>query len=207
MTVGKGARRLPVDEEGRLGEAELLRALSHPTRVKILAVVSERVASPNQIARELNEDVGHVGYHARVLRDHGLIELVATKPVRGATEHFYRGIERPWFNEDCWARFDPEVKRAISSYGIDLVVRDAAHALRSGTFDSRDTRHLSRAPVVLDAEGFANVGKILNQALDAVLAEQAASDERRRSSQEPGIPTVTAMASFEVPPREERAAS
>jgi hypothetical protein len=42
----------------------------------------------------------------------------------------------------------------------------------------------------------------MDGALDAVLAEQAASDERRRTSREKGIPTIAAMAAFEIPPRD-----
>ena len=205
MTKNDEIRRPAIGDDARLSEGELLRALSHETRVKALAILSERVASPVQIALHLNKEVGHVGYHCRVLLKHGLIELVETKPVRGAVEHFYRGTERAWFDEDCWSGFDPEVKRAISSYGVDLIVQDAARALRDGTFDSRDSRHLSRTAMLLDAEAFANVSKILDQALDAILEEQAASDERRRTSRETGIPTVTVMASFEVPPRSDDA--
>lgn len=203
MAAKKKAAPVPkFEDDGRLGEAELLRALGHPLRIKILALTAERVMSPNVMARQIGETVGNVGYHCRVLRAGGLIELVEEKPVRGAVEHFYRAIERPWFDEDCWSQFDPEVKRAISSYGIDLLVQDAARAVQGGTFDSRDSRHLSRAPMLLDATGFANVSKILDQALDAVLAEQAASDERRRASHESAIPTIAAMACFEVPPPE-----
>lgn len=202
MATKKKVQAPKFEDDGRLGEAELLRALGHPLRIKILALTAERVMSPNAMARKIGDTVGNVGYHARVLRAAGLIELVDEKPVRGAVEHFYRAIERPWFDQDCWSQFAPEVKSAISSYGIDLLVNDAARAVQAGTFDSRDSRHLSRVPMLLDAEGFANVSKILDQALDAVLAEQAASDERRRSSREEATPTIAAMACFEVPPPE-----
>ena len=192
------------DESGRLSESELLRALSHPTRIKILAVVSERVASPVEMCSEIGETIGNTGYHARVLRDYGLIEVVDEQPVRGAVEHFYRAVERPMFDDECWAEFDPAVKRAISSYGIDLLFQDAARALQAGTFDSRDERHLSRTPMLLDAEGFAAVAKIQNDALDAILVEQAASAERRNRSGEDGIPTVASMICFELPERPPR---
>lgn len=200
MATKSAVGRSEIRDDARLGEAELLRAFSHPLRVEVLNVLSERVASPVQIARELDKAVNHVAYHTRQLRDFGLIELVEERPVRGATEHFYRAVERPWFDEQCWSQFDPGVKRAVSSYGVDLVVRDAVRSLKAGTFDSRDNRHLSRAAMLLDAEGFAEVGTILDQALDAVLAVQATSDERRRSSGEKGIRTTAAMACFEVPP-------
>lgn len=200
MAERKGEYRPRDRDDARLGEAELLRALSHPMRVEILNVLSERVASPSEMARELAAEVNHVAYHTRKLRDAKLIEMVDTRQVRGATEHFYRAVERPWFDEQCWSQFDSGVKRAVSSYGVDLIVKDAVRALKSRTFDSRDSRHLSRIAMVLDAEGFDRVGRILDDALDALVVEQAASDERRRTSGDAGIPTVAAMASFEVPP-------
>jgi DNA-binding transcriptional ArsR family regulator len=192
------------DDSGRLGQAELLRALSHPTRVKILSVVAERPASPTEMYEEIGETLGNTSYHARVLCEYGLIEVVEEQQVRGAVEHFYRAVERPLFDEECWAALDPAVKRAISGYGIETIMRDASTALKSGTFDKRDERHLSRTPMLLDAEGFRNVAKILNDALDAILVEQAASAERRNNSDEPGVPTIAVMASFELPERPPR---
>jgi hypothetical protein len=49
-------------------------------------------------------DVGleHVGYHVRVLRELGCIELVRTARRRGAIEHFYRAVERPYLTDREW---------------------------------------------------------------------------------------------------------
>lgn len=210
MTEGLGIRKARgsrdqregrPDDSGRLEESELLKALSHPTRVKIFAILSERVASPAEMCEEIGESIGNTGYHCRALVGFGLIELVDERPVRGAVEHFYRAVERPFFDDDCWAEFKPATKKAISGYGIDLIFRDAARALKADTFDSRPERHLSRTPMVLDLQGFFNVAKIQNDALDAILAEQAASVERRNKSGEEGVHVVASMVSFEMPQR------
>lgn len=68
----------------------LLKALSHPVRARALTVLGQRVASPSELAAEQGEPVGDVAYHVRVLRELEMIELVKTRQVRGATEHFYR---------------------------------------------------------------------------------------------------------------------
>jgi DNA-binding transcriptional ArsR family regulator len=68
----------------------LVRALSHPLRVRILEVLSERVASPNELSAELGVDLSTVAYHTRTLDRCGCLELVDTARRRGATEHFYR---------------------------------------------------------------------------------------------------------------------
>jgi hypothetical protein len=48
--------------------------------------------------------VGYVAYHVRVLRKLGMIELVETRQVRGATQHFYRGIPQSHLDHDVWQK-------------------------------------------------------------------------------------------------------
>jgi DNA-binding transcriptional ArsR family regulator len=81
--------------EGRLRQVldlRLTKALAHAMRGHIVAVLGERIVSPNEIAKELDMDVAYVSYHFRVLRDdYNLIEQVSTSNRRGFQEHFYRG--------------------------------------------------------------------------------------------------------------------
>jgi DNA-binding transcriptional ArsR family regulator len=71
-------------------ESHAVKALAHPVRVRALAILVEREASPSELADELGEPLGNVSYHVRLLHDLGLIELVSTTPRRGAIEHHYR---------------------------------------------------------------------------------------------------------------------
>ena len=77
-------------------ETTLAAIVAHPTRARCFMILAERTASPVEIAQEIGKDVGHVGYHVRKLQQLNLIELVDERPVRGAVEHFYRAIERPY---------------------------------------------------------------------------------------------------------------
>ena len=94
--------------EGPQGAAELdeglLKAISHPLRHRLLGMLDGRVASPNELARELGLPLGRVSYHIRLLHDLGAIELVNTEPRRGALEHYYRAVTRAWFGEGDWAQ-------------------------------------------------------------------------------------------------------
>lgn len=65
------------------------RALAHPVRAQVLAELGKRTASPSQLAEIVDESVGVVSYHVRVLAEAGLAELVGTVPKRGALQHFY----------------------------------------------------------------------------------------------------------------------
>src|SRR6476661_6362705 len=57
----------PTQGSGELDEA-LLRAISHPLRHRLLGMLDGRIASPNQLARELGLPLGRVSYHIRLLR-------------------------------------------------------------------------------------------------------------------------------------------
>lgn len=75
-------------------DQRLARAVSHPLRVRIFEILSERVASPNDLSEELGVELSHVAYHTRTLDRCGCLELVDTAQRRGATEHFYRAAAR-----------------------------------------------------------------------------------------------------------------
>jgi DNA-binding transcriptional ArsR family regulator len=74
-------------------DPRVVKALSHPLRVRILSILGARVASPTQLAEETGEPLGNVSYHVRTLAGLGLIELVSTVPRRGVLEHRYRAVE------------------------------------------------------------------------------------------------------------------
>ncbi len=89
---------------GDLSDAEesLLFLLQDPLRRRLLGLYVEekRMRSPKELTVAVNRDVSNVGYHVRVLADHGAVELVETRPRRGSVEHFYRATglvdEVPW---------------------------------------------------------------------------------------------------------------
>jgi DNA-binding transcriptional ArsR family regulator len=70
-------------------DPDLIKAFSHPGRLRILSALRGRPASPNELARELDEPLGNVSYHVRSLAEIGLIRVTQTRPSRGAVEHIY----------------------------------------------------------------------------------------------------------------------
>lgn len=71
----------------------LARANTHPLRISILEVLGMdggRTLSPSDLSYELRTPLSNVNYHVTELRRTGLVELASERPVRGATEHFYR---------------------------------------------------------------------------------------------------------------------
>lgn len=193
---------------GRPAHEQLVKGLSHPLRTKCLSVLSERVASPREIAESLDEDLSNVSYHVRVLSELGLIELVKEEPVRGAVAHFYKSVERPLISAADAERMPVEVQKAFSAYNWDLLIDDATKAIERGTFHSRPDWHLTRTPLLLDSEGFARLSKAMDGLLETIFEEQAASAARLNGSDEKPIHAVAATALFAMPdPKPGRAAT
>lgn len=203
------ASERPTESKGSFGKPrheQLVKGLSHPLRTKCLTILSERVASPREIAESLNEDLSNVSYHVRVLSQLGLIELVGEEPVRGAVAHFYKAVERPLFSAAEAATMPLEVQKAFTAHGWDLLIENATEALEEGTFHSRSDWHLTRTPLLLDSEGFARLSKGMDDLLETVFEEQAASADRMRKSGEEPIRATAATALFVMPdPRQKRA--
>ena len=135
-------------------KTRLAAAVAHPTRVRALAVLGERVASPAEIAKETGEYVGNVGYHVNTLAEASLVEEVGSRPVRGAVEHFYKGVELPILDAEQEAEMTDEDRASFAESVVALFAADVSKAIESGTYKDRTDHHLTRLVRLTDAEGY-----------------------------------------------------
>jgi DNA-binding transcriptional ArsR family regulator len=180
---------------------QLMKVLGHPVRVQALTILNERVASPNEIARELEIEVGTSAYHVRALEKHGYIELVGTRPVRGATEHFYRATKRAFIATDDWSQLPDSLRSSISATVFQSIVDDGTDAIGSGTFDRRKDRHLSWTTMVLDEEGWEELSQEMAGTLARILKIQGIAASRLADSDERGASFTVSMLGYEAPPK------
>jgi DNA-binding transcriptional ArsR family regulator len=181
-------------------DPRLAKALSHPMRTHILAILNERVASPNEIAEMIDERLPNVSYHVRALQELGCIELVRTAQRRGAIEHYYRALARPFFTDRDWKRLPRSGRQAVTDLTLQMVWEDTAQAVKKGTFESRADRHLSRSPLVLDEQGWEELNAALSKVHARAEEIAARSEKRLPKADEPGISTMLVMMHFEVEP-------
>jgi DNA-binding transcriptional ArsR family regulator len=186
-----------------LVDPRLAKALSHPMRTRILTILNEQVASPNEIAQMLDERLPNVSYHVRALHDLGCIELVRTAQRRGAIEHYYRALMRPFFSDRDWKRLPRSGRQAVADVILQMIWEDASDAIKSGTFESRADRHLTRSPLVLDEQGWKELNERLRKALSDAETIAAQSAKRLKKSEEEEIPTRLVMMHFEAPSKDE----
>jgi DNA-binding transcriptional ArsR family regulator len=175
--------------------------MAHPLRVQSLTLLTERVASPKELARQLGVGVTKLSYHIRELEKVGLIELVDEKKRRGAVEHFYRATIRPMLDNEESEKLSLEERQAFSACIVQRTIWDVARAFDAGTIDERVDRHLTRAPLLVDEEGWRELVEIHAEALQATLDAQAASAERIAQSkgESEGIHVSASIFCFEVP--------
>ncbi len=186
-----------------LVDPRLAKALSHPMRTRILTILNEQVASPNEIAQMLDERLPNVSYHVRALHDLGCIELVRTAQRRGAIEHYYRALMRPFFSDRDWKRLPRSGRQAVADVILQMIWEDASDAIKSGTFESRADRHLTRSPLVLDEQGWKELNERLRKTLSDAETIAAQSAKRLKKSEEEEIPTRLVMMHFEAPSKDE----
>src|SRR5215212_3518872 len=176
-----------------LVDPRIAKALSHPMRARILMILNERVASPNEIADEIDERLPNVSYHVRALLELGTIELVDTAQRRGAIEHYYRALVRPFFSDRDWKRLPRSGRQAVSDLTLQMVWDDAAAAIKKGTFESRSDRHLSRTPLALDDQGWDEINGLLREAHAKAEAIAAKSQKRLTKAEDGGMATMLVM--------------
>ena len=187
---GKKSKSTGVDQR-------LVKALAHPLRVEILTILNERMASPNELSKELEEGLSQVSYHVKVLKDFECIEMVKTEPRRGAVEHYYRATARAFLSDAEWQKLPDSIKPGMSAAFVKMLIDDVISALNGGTFDAREDRHVSWTPGVVDQQGWDESMELLEETLHSVIAIHAASAKRLAKSGEEGIPATAVMMGFE----------
>jgi DNA-binding transcriptional ArsR family regulator len=136
---GKGGKKC---ERGDIEyvDGDVAKAMAHPLRIQIVAMLNQRVMSATMISKQIDEPLQNVAYHMRELRKKRLIEEVSSRPVRGSTEHFYRATKRVLFDGKAWEDLPPSMKAKVSGRIFSDFLEAVAGAMREETFDSSDDR-------------------------------------------------------------------
>ncbi|MDO8211848.1 transcriptional regulator [Conexibacter sp. CPCC 206217] len=156
---------VPLSEPPDAVDARVVKALSHPTRVRILELLQTReLASPVELAGELEIPLGTVSYHVRRLAALGFIELATRTQRRGAVEHHYRvraALEPP--RPQRRRRGPTAVASQVRPPAALATLLDDAHAaLARGGFDAVAARAGSRA-LLLDERGMRQLRVLLER--------------------------------------------
>lgn len=181
-------------------DARVVRALSHPTRVRILELLQEReLASPVELSHELGIPLGTVSYHVRRLEQLGFIELATRTQRRGAIEHHYRA--RASLDRPRRARGRARVAGSTSAEPVLRTLDDAQAALARGGFDAVEARADGRA-LLLDALGASQARAELERLTARLERIERASARRLARADGIGREATALTLLFELDPAE-----
>jgi DNA-binding transcriptional ArsR family regulator len=181
-----------------------IKAMSHPLRASILRMLSERTASPAEMARELDEELSNVSYHTKQLVEFECAELVSTRPVRGALEHFYRATERHLIDTEEWEELDPVIAEDLVCEFMQKILDDFVASRRAGIIGSNRNFHLTRTLMSLDEEGMEEALEAHERARLEIAEIQARSAARIAESGEKAVSVSTSQGCFALPERQRR---
>ena len=194
----KKAAEPPRDISNRTVDQEFVKALAHPLRVEILAVLNDRMASPNELSKELEEGLSQVSYHVKVLKDYECIHMVKTEPRRGAVEHYYKATQRAFLTSDVAKLFPKSAQQRMFGTVIEDIGQDMTTALDSGKFDEREDYVVSRTPALLDGQARKEAEKLGDECIERYLLLEDESTLRRAKGEGDGeeIPTTAVLLIF-----------
>jgi DNA-binding transcriptional ArsR family regulator len=198
--AGKSMRELSESDELKtFFDRRLIKALGHPVREHILAVLNERIASAREIGEEIGADVSSFYHHIEELEKLECIERVATKQRRGASEHFFQARTSLFFDDAAWQRIPGTLKGDQTVSNLQYLFDDVVAALEEETFNARDNPHVSWIPGFVDAQGWDEATALMNQTLERLMVIREAATSRLAKAGESGIPATVGILAFETP--------
>jgi DNA-binding transcriptional ArsR family regulator len=190
---------MPTKTERRKASENRIKAMGHPLRAAILDILGDRTASPAEMARQLNEELSNVSYHTKQLVEFECAELVSTRPVRGALEHFYRATERHLIDTDEWEGIDPVLAEELLCDVQQKMLDDFVTSVRAQLVGADKDFHLTRTPLVLDAQGLQEALEAHERARRELLEIESRSTARLIESEEGGLNVSSCQGCFKMP--------
>jgi hypothetical protein len=150
-------------------------------RVRVLAILEERTASPRELADITGAPLGVTAYHVRTLHQLGLLKLVKHTRVRGAVQHHYRAIERPRISDEAWAAAPMIAKQALVGATVQQIADYVSASAAAGGFDRPDA-HMTRTALRLDAKGWEQLARACRRLLQDVAKIEEAVERRTQKA-------------------------
>jgi DNA-binding transcriptional ArsR family regulator len=182
-----------------INDPRWLRAISHPLRSRLLALLEEEASSPVLLSEKLKESLGTVAYHVRTLYDLGLLDLVSTRQRRGATEHYYRAREHPRFSDEAWGELGVVAKQRVLTSSLNRIHEYVTRSAAAGGFDKSDA-HFTRTPLKLDVEGWTELAEAAKRWLEETGAIEERAAQRLESDPHEALTAGLVILLFEALP-------
>lgn len=187
------------DELKTFFDRRLIKALGHPVREHILAVLNERVASAREIGEEIGAEVSSFYHHIELLEELKCIERVKSRRRRGAWEHFFQARKTVLLDDSEWQQLPASIRADLAVNFIQEMFDGAAAALQSGTLSPSADEHVSWTPAHFDRQGWNETTSLLTETLERVIAIRKKSAMRLADGKSDSITASVSILAFETP--------
>jgi hypothetical protein len=180
-------------------DRRLVQLASDPLGIRALEFFAERTASRKDVAEALGVSLESAGGLIEKLSKLGLIELADRRGEDDGVAEFYRALAVPfWSNEDM-RELSLQERIQLAAWIAEVIYADVQEGLEAETFNARPDTHASRTRFVVDEQGWRELNRIQDDALDASFSVQAASAERLAENGGEEIHVMGAMLTVEMP--------
>ena len=174
--------------------SKIAKALAHPLRVQILTILNDRVASPNELSKELEEGLSQVSYHVKVLRDFKMIEMTGTEPRRGAVEHYYRATSKVYVPSWVAALWPKSIRAGTSGVILEEIEVDLVESGEAGLLADRPDEVMSRDSQTVDGQAREDIEQAAAEFFERVERAGTESAKRLRNGEGDGEEIQTSAA-------------
>jgi DNA-binding transcriptional ArsR family regulator len=158
----------------QLSGVEAMRALAHPTRIRMLELLRQEPLSASELSRRLGIRFGSARFHLQQLVRGGLASPAGDRRVRGGLELLFTAPA------DVWIDIDPDEPGAIAALH-QAYVGELGRRLRGAASDRRPGDSaidiVSLREIRLTPEGRAEAQRIAEDALRRIRALDASPRE------------------------------
>jgi DNA-binding HxlR family transcriptional regulator/DNA-binding PadR family transcriptional regulator len=192
---------LRLSDDGDLPlSTRMAKVFADPLSLRILKELHSEDMSPSQ----LETKVGGASLQAFDRRCQTLTELgwlVRLGREADSPLVLYRAAGPEAFDADIWGGIPESAEQAPSWPVFDEFCKKAEAALRQGSFNARQNRHVTWCTFLLDERGWLQVTRALNRCNDKVKAVAAEAKERALAAKRPAPPYLATflLARFEDP--------
>jgi hypothetical protein len=194
---GQEVHPLQLGDDGRLPlSARMAKVFGDSLNMEILDALHHEALSPTQLKAKLEaeESLQAIDRKCQTLTELGwLLRLGA---ISDPPPVFYKAAGPEAFDADLWGGIPVEAQMTESWPVFDDFCRKAEEALRQGSFNARQDRHVTFCTFLLDARGRRQVSLALERCDEQL--RKVERDARHRAVQPPHVATFL-MARFEDP--------
>lgn len=172
-------------------------AIGHRIRVEILAVLHERDASANELARSVGQPLSTVTHHVGELLKAGSIEIGRSEKVRSVNQHFYRVPGSDLISDEDMEAMSEEARQEISMMVLQGLTAEALAAFWNGRLTSDPRVCLLWSWFNVDGRGREEIADEQARSWQRICAIRDESDARRAESGEEAVSVLVSALGFE----------